>query len=85
MNAEMYKSLQRRWARKKHTVDKKGLAVALIFLAAMFVGIRACRDNTTEQVSNAFKEQPALSADVEIRSAGKSPRERELDDRRQPQ
>ena len=63
MNADMYKSLQRSWAltRKRRAVDKKGLAVALIFLVAMFVGVRACSGKTTEQVSNALQEQPASS------------------------
>ena len=76
MNADMYKSLQRSWAvtRKRRAVDSKGLAVALIFLVVMFVGVRACSDKTTEQVSNALQEQPDLSADVEIRSSGKTAR-----------
>ena len=100
MNADMYRSLQRSWAltRKRRAVDKKGLAVALTFLVAMLFGIRTCSDKTTDQVSNALQDQPALSADIEIRSAGKMTREaeasrpvqsmtgtrRELDDPRRP-
>lgn len=76
MNADMYKSLQRSWAltRKRRGVDRKGLAVALTFLVIMFVGVRACSDRTTEQVSNAVQEQPDLSAEVEIHSSGKTAR-----------
>ena len=79
MNADMYRSLQRSWAltRQKRAVDKKGLAVALIFLVAMFFGVRTCTDRTTDQVSRALQEQPDLSADIEIRSAGKLTREAE--------
>ena len=79
MNADMYRSLQRSWAlrRKRRAVDKQGLAVALLFLVAMFFVIRACSDQTTDQVSNALREQPDLSADIEIRSAGKMTREAE--------
>ena len=100
MNADMYRSLQRSWAirRKRRAVDKKGVAVALIFLVAMFLVIRTCGDKTTDPVSRVLQEQPDLSADVEIRSAGKLPREaeasgpgqsmagvrRELDDPRRP-
>jgi hypothetical protein len=101
MNADMYRSLQRSWAltRKRRAVDKRGLAVALTFLLALFVGIRACSNTTPDQVSNALREQPELSADIEVRSAGKMTREgessgpvqsmkgvmRELDDPRRPQ
>ena len=98
MTAETYRSLQRSWglARKRREVDKKGMAVALTFLVAMFIGARECSDKT-DQVSSALQEQPALSADVEIRSMGKLTRaaeasgpgqsmtavRRELDDPRQ--
>jgi len=76
MNAPMYRSLQRSWAltRKRRAVDKRGLAVALTFLVALFVGIRACSNPTPEQVSNALQGQTDLSADLEIRSAGKMTR-----------
>ena len=100
MNANMYRSLQQSWVstRKSRALDKKGLAVALTFLVAMFFGTRACSDRTTEQVSSALQEQPDLSAEIEIRSAGKIAREaefsgpgqsmrevrRELDDPRRP-
>ena len=101
MNADMYRSLQRSWAltRQRRAVDKRGLAVALAFLVAMFFVVRTCSNKTTEQVSNALQDQPGLSADIEIRSADKMTREgessgpvqsmtgvmRELDDpRRQP-
>ena len=65
MNADMYKSLQRSWAvtRKRRAVDRKGLAAALIFLVVMFVGVRACSDKTTEQVSNALLERAHTLAD----------------------
>jgi|GEM_PF-721055 hypothetical protein len=80
MNADMYRSLQRSWglARKRRSVDKKGLAVALTFLVAMFFGVRECSDRTTGQVTNALQEQPDHSADIEIRSSGRSPREAEF-------
>ena len=81
MNADTYRSLQRSWAlaRKRRAVDKKGLAIALTFLVAMFVGARECSDKTTEQVStSAFQEQPDLSAEIEIRSAGRMAREAEF-------
>ena len=78
MNKDMYRALQRSWAlaRKRRGVDKKGLAVALTFLVAMFFGARACSDKTTEQV-NTVQEQPDLSAEVEFRQAGKIAREAE--------
>ena len=80
MNADMYKSLQRSWAlaRKRRAVDKKGLAVALIFVVAMCFWIRECSNKTTEQVSNASQEQPDLPAEIQIRSAGSIPREAEF-------
>lgn len=83
MNADIYRSLQRSWAltRKRRAVDKKGLAVALTFLVAMFFWgfwTRECSDKTTEQVSNALQEQPDLSAEIELRSAGKMAREAEF-------
>lgn len=99
MNADMYRSLQRSWALagKRRAVDKKGLAVALAFLVAMFFLVRECSDKTTEQVSNALQEQPDRSAEIEIRSADKMTRQaassgpdqtmtirRELDDPRRP-
>jgi len=63
MNADMYRSLQRSWAltRQRRAVDKRGLAVALAFLVAMFFVVRTCSDKTTEQVSNALQEQLASS------------------------
>jgi len=80
MNVDMYRSLQRSWglARKRRSVDTKGLAVALTFLVAMFFGARACSDRTTEQVTSALQEQPDLSAEIELRSAGKMAREAEF-------
>ena len=83
MNADIYRSLQRSWvlARTRRAVDKKGLAVALTFLVAMFFWgfwARECSDKTTEQVSHALQEQPDLSAEIEIRSAGKIAREAEF-------
>ena len=80
MNADTFRSLQRSWvlARKSRAVDKKGLAVALTFLVAMFFGVRECSDKTTEQVSSALQEQPDLSAEIEIRSAGRMAREAEF-------
>ena len=44
----------------------------------MFFGARQCSDKTTEQVSSALQEQPDLSAEIEIRSAGKMAREAEF-------
>ena len=100
MNANTFRSLQRSWvlAGKSRAMDKKGLAVALTFLVAMFFGVRECSDKTTEQVSSALQEQPDLSAEIEIRSAGRMAREaefsgpvqsmtavsRDLDDSRRP-
>ena len=83
MNADIYKSLQRSWAltRKRRAVDKKGLAVALTFLLALFFWgfwARECTNKTTEPVSNALQEQPDLSAEIEIRSAGRIAREAEF-------
>jgi hypothetical protein len=80
MKAETYRSLQRSWvlARKRRAVDKKGVAVALTFLVAMFVGVRECGDTTIEQVSSALQEQPDLSTEIEIRSAGRMAREAEF-------
>ena len=80
MNPNMYRSLQqsRVSTRKSRAMDKKGLAVALTFLVAMFFGARACSDRTTEQVSSALQEQPDLSAEFELRSAGKMARDAEF-------
>jgi hypothetical protein len=80
LNANMYRSLQHSWvsARKSRALDKKGLAVALTLLVAMFFGARECSDKTTEQVSSALQEQPDLSAEIELRSAGKMAREAEF-------
>ena len=80
MNSDTIRSLQRSWVlvRKSRAVDTKGLAVALTFLVAMFFGARQCSDKTTEQVSSALQEQPDLSAEIEIRSAGKMAREAEF-------
>lgn len=80
MNADMYKSLQRSWALagKRRAVDKKGLAVALIFVLAMCFWVRECSNKTTEQVSNASQEQRDLVGEIEIRSAGRIPREAEF-------
>lgn len=80
MNADMYKSLQRSWglASKRRNVDKKGLAVALTFLVVMLVGMRECSDRTIGQVTTNALQQPDLSTEIEIRSAGRSPREAEF-------
>ena len=61
MNADMYRSLRRSWAlaRKRRAVDKKGVAVALTFLVAIFFGIRECSETKIDQVHNALQEQPA--------------------------
>jgi hypothetical protein len=76
MNADMYTSLKRSWAitRTRRAVDKKGLAVALTFLVALFVGARECSHKTADQASSIFQEQPEVSADIEIRAAGQGPR-----------
>ena len=74
MNTDRQKAiLHYRWAliRKHRVMDKKGLAVALIFLLAISLWAGWRRDKTTEQVI-AWHEQPNLSADIEIRRVTKS-------------
>ena len=63
MNADMYRSLKHSWAmaRKRRAVDKKGLAVALVFLAVMFFVVRTCSDTPTERVGQALQEHPEVS------------------------
>lgn len=70
--------LHYRWAlvRKHRAMDKKGLAVALIFLIAISLWAGWRRDKTSEQVI-AWHEQPNLSADIEIRRVAKSVLEEE--------
>ena len=74
MNTDRQKAiLHYRWAlvRKHRVMDKKGLAIALIFLLAMSLWAWWRSDQTTEQVI-AWHEQPNLSADIEIRRVAKS-------------
>lgn len=79
MNTDRQKAiLHYRWAlvRKHRGMDKKGLAIALIFLLAMSLWAWWRSDKTTEQVI-AWDEQPNLSADIEIRRVAKSVLEEE--------
>lgn len=62
--------------RKRRVVDKKGLAIALIFLVAISLWAGWRRDQTTEQVIT-WREQPDLSAEITIRPAGKNVLEEE--------
>jgi hypothetical protein len=57
-------------------MDKKGLAVALIFLIAISLWAGWRREQTTEQ-GIAWHEQPNLSAEIEIRPVVKSVLEEE--------
>lgn len=57
--------------RKRRGVDKKGLAIALIFLIALSLWAGWRRDKTTEH-DIAWHEQPNLSADIEIRPVAKN-------------
>ena len=62
--------------RKRRVVDKKGVAIALIFLVAISLWAGWRRDQTTDQVIT-WGEQPDLSADITIRPAGKNVLEEE--------
>ena len=62
--------------RKRRVVDKKGVAIALIFLVAISLWAGWRRDQTTEQVIT-WPEQPDLSAEITIRPAGKNVLEEE--------
>jgi hypothetical protein len=64
--------------RKRRTVDKKGLAIALIFLLGMSLWAGWRRDQTSEQVIM-WHEQPDLSGEIMIRPAGKNGLEVEAD------
>ena len=57
--------------RKRRVVDKKGVAIALIFLIAIALWAGSRRDQMTEQVIT-WREQPDLSAKITIRPAGKN-------------
>lgn len=57
--------------RKRRVVDKKGVAIALIFLIAIALWAGSRRDQMTEQVIT-WREQPDLSAEITIRPAGKN-------------
>ena len=62
--------------RKRRVVDKKGMAIALIFLIAIALWAGWRRDQTTDQVIT-WREQPDLSAEITIRPAGKNVLEEE--------
>jgi hypothetical protein len=62
--------------RKRRVVDKKGLAIALIFLIAIALWSGWRRDQTTDQVMT-WREQPDVSAEITIRPAGKNVLEEE--------
>jgi hypothetical protein len=55
--------------RKRRTVDKKGTAIALIFLVVISLWAGWRRDQTMEQVL-VWYEQPDLSGQITIRPAG---------------
>ena len=57
--------------RKRRGVDKKGVAIALIFLLAMCLWGWWRSDQTSEQVIT-WREQPDLSDDITIRPADKT-------------
>jgi hypothetical protein len=74
MNEHAYRArLLLSWAsrRRRLAVDKKGLAVALIFLVALAFWAGERGGKSTELYST-WQEQPDLSAHVEIRPAAKS-------------
>jgi hypothetical protein len=56
---------------KRRVVDKKGVAIALIFLFAIALWAGWRRDQMTDQVIT-WREQPDLSAEITIRPAGKN-------------
>ena len=56
--------------RKRRTVDKKGTAIALIFLVVISLWAGWRRDQTREQVVT-WQEQPELSDDITIHPAGR--------------
>lgn len=62
--------------RKRRVVDKKGLAIALIFLIAISLWAWWRRDQTSDIM---WHEQPDLSGEITIRSAGKDGLEVESD------
>ena len=62
--------------RKRRVVDKKGMAIALIFLIAIALWAGWRRDQTTDQVTT-WREQPDLSAEITLRPAGKNVLEEE--------
>lgn len=74
MDLQMYRALRHAWAvvLKRRAVDKKGLAVALIFLVAISVWSAWSRDQTPEQLIT-WREEPDLSAHIDIRSGANSP------------
>jgi hypothetical protein len=57
--------------RKRRTVDKKGTAIALIFLLAISLWAGWHRDQTSEQ-DIMWNEQPDLSREITIRPASKN-------------
>jgi hypothetical protein len=69
--------------RKRRTVDKKGTAIALIFLVGISLWAGWRRDQTMEQVI-IWYEQPDLSDQITIRPAGKNGLEVESDQPVQP-
>jgi hypothetical protein len=74
MNQDTYRArLHRIWLppRKSRGVDKKGLVIALIFLVAIALWAGERGDKMTQQ-DNSWREQPDLSAHIEIRPATKS-------------
>lgn len=74
MNTDRQKAiLHYRWTlvRKHRGMDKKGLALALIFLLAISLWAGWRSDKTTEQVV-AWHEQPNLSAEIDIRPVAKN-------------
>jgi hypothetical protein len=62
--------------RKRRVVDKKGMAIALIFLIAIALWAGWRRDQMTDQVTT-WREQPDLSAEITIRPPGKNVLEEE--------
>ena len=62
--------------RKRRGVDKKGVAIALIFLIAIALWAGWRRDQMTDQVTT-WREQPDLSAEITIRPPGKNVLEEE--------
>ena len=56
--------------RKRRVVDKKGVAIALIFLIAIALWAWWRQDQTSEQAT--WHEEPDLSREITIRPAGKN-------------